>query len=163
MLSNKRVNKLECVDKRKGVKLSPMWKLRTPATARDFFPTSSSILPTSFCHIRGIFPHIPLYSSSEDMHLPFTKSEAFRHLLANNHLCGHASFSPIGSSTRSAYQPFLFPKDFAINFSSALSASCEPSQPRNARVLYMRHFTPFLAVVWIRAQDWADWVEVQST
>jgi hypothetical protein len=38
-----------------------------------------------------------------------------------------------------------------IQFSSALSASCEPSQPRNARVVYMRHFTHFFALVWIRA------------
>jgi hypothetical protein len=44
------------------------------------------------------------------MHLPLTKSEDSDICSANNHLCGPVSFSPIGSSTRSAYQPFLFLK-----------------------------------------------------
>jgi len=44
------------------------------------------------------------------MHLPLTMSDDSDICPANNHLCGPVSFSPIGSSTRSAYQPFLFQK-----------------------------------------------------
>ena len=93
-----------------------MWKPREPATARDIHHTSSSNSPNDPFVIFEAYSSISRYTSSENMHLPLTTSDDSDICSVNNHLCGPVSFSPIGSSTRSAYQPFLFPKALQSNF-----------------------------------------------
>jgi hypothetical protein len=56
-----KLNKQECVVKRKGAKLSPMWNSKRQSTARDILPTSSSFPQRPFCHIWGIFLYLTLH------------------------------------------------------------------------------------------------------
>jgi hypothetical protein len=52
--------------------------------------------------------------------------------------CEQPPFVPLAIQLGEKHESILFPKTFQSKI-SAFSALCEPTQPRNARVVYLRY------------------------
>jgi hypothetical protein len=140
-------------------RLGPFWKLRNPSLhvifIKTYFSSSHPPFPSMSRHtLLSYKPHIPPYPPSEYLHISTWKVGGFRHDSANNHLRGCTASSLLLSNwppnSVKCIKPYFFLKSFQSK-TPALSALCEPTQPRHARVVHVRYLLIPWAMAWMRA------------